>query len=129
MEMVLTPDSSGEPGGDAGQGDGAAARCRRERGGRDLAASAPARPRRGRADVKPAGGGGDERGGHLWRGRREAAARGNAASGQLSWVPWVGAWSDAIAQEYESHTFRAPGSATQEQVDVCSFAASIGASG
>jgi len=52
MEMVLTPDSSGEPGGDASQGDGAAARRRRERGVRDLAASALAGPRRGRADVK-----------------------------------------------------------------------------
>ena len=80
MGMLLTPDSCGEPGGDAGQGDGAPARRRGERGGRDLAATAPARPSRGRADVKTAGGGGpggDERGGHLWRRRRwrEAASR------------------------------------------------------
>jgi hypothetical protein len=67
--VVLTADGSGEPAGDAGQGDGAAADAvgtgRSGGGGDYLAAPAAARSRRRRADVSPAGGGGQERGRHL----------------------------------------------------------------
>ena len=127
MGMLLTPDSCSEPGGDAGQGDGAPARRRGERGGRDLAATAPARPSRGRADVKTAGGGGpggDERGGHLWRRwrrRRELLLLGAAARRREATLlvarqrppRSVGLLCSALRatrlHENESHSFPSPG--------------------
>jgi len=86
---VLTADGSDEPGGDAGQGDSAAADADGNGpsggGGNYLATpAAAARSRRGRADVSPAGGGGEERGRHLLSRRRRGNGREGTGTGFFS---------------------------------------------